>query len=276
MIESIKRLFTTDKRVQFSLVLLIIVTVWWALQHPFNNEVLVERKYIWGASYQVIALWGAICGLFVSWYWGGYKSVLGRSVLAFSLGLFAQVFGQSVYSYYNLFAGIQAPYPSLGDVGYFGSIPLYVYGTLLLAKASGVKVTLKSFDSKIQAFFIPFAALALSYLIFLRGYEFDFSQPLKIFLDFGYPLGQAVYVSIAILALLLSRKILGGMMRGPVLMFLFALIFQYLCDYNFLYQASRESWFVGGYGDYMYAFSYFLMTTAILLVGFIFTKIRDA
>lgn len=277
MISDIKKLFFEDKRVQFTLLLLLVLSVWWLVLYPFNqDEIFTYRKYIWGASYQLLALWGALCGILVSIYWGGYRSVFGRSVLAFSLGLLFQVFGQSVYSYYNLFAGIEAPYPSVGDLGYFGSIPLYIYGCLLLAKTSGVKVSLKSFNSKIQAFFIPFIALVLSYIVFLRGYEFDFSQPLKIFLDFGYPLGQAVYVSIAILTLILSRKMLGGVMRGPVLLFLFALILQYTSDYNFLYQASRGLWFVGGYGDYLYVLSYFLMASALIYTGNTFKKVSDS
>jgi hypothetical protein len=275
MIESLKELFNKDRRAEIAFVLLIIITIWWVLLNPFDESVFRDIKYIWGSSYQIIALWGAVSGFFVSTYWGGYRSVLGRSILAFSFGLLFQVFGQTVYSYYNLFAQIEAPYPSLGDVGFFGSIPLYIYGSLLLAKASGVSVTLKAFDKKIQAFFIPFLALALSYGVFLNDYEFDFTQPLKIFLDFGYPLGQAIYVSVAILTLSLSRNILGGMLKRPILLFLSALIFQYICDYNFLYEANRGIWFVGGYGDYLYAISYFLMTTSILYIGATFSKIKN-
>ena len=278
MANDLGKLFSDDRRAQFAAFLLIIVTFWWIILHPFTTsqaESLVFKKYIWGSFYQVIALWGAVCGLLISQYWGGGKSVFGRSVMAFSLGLLFQVFGQSVYSYYNLYAQIQAPYPSVGDIGFFGSIPPYIYGAYLLARVSGIKVSLKSFGKKIQAFLIPLVALVLSYIIFLKGYQFDFSQPIKIFLDFGYPLGQAIYVSIAILTLLLSREILGGIMRGPVILFLSALIFQYICDYNFLYQASRGTWLVGGYGDYLYASSYFLMTTALLYVGVTFSKIRN-
>jgi hypothetical protein len=276
MTQSLTRLFSKDSRAIIALMLLSIITAWWLTLHPFESGTLIDQKYIWGSSYQIIALWGSVWGLFISIYWGGYKSALGRMILAFSLGLLCQVFGQTVYSYYNLYAHVEAPYPSIGDIGFFGSIPLYIYGSFLLAKVSGVKVTLRSFDQKIQAFFIPLIALFISYMVFLRGYEFDFSHPLTILLDFSYPFGQAIYVSIAILTLLLSRKILGGIMRGPVMLFLFALIFQYICDYNFLYQASRETWFVGGYGDYLYAVSYFVMTIALLYVGEIFGKIQDS
>ncbi len=106
--------------------------------------------------------------------------------------------------------------------------------------------------------------LAYSYWVFLKGYEFDWSAPLKIFLEFGYPLGQAIYVSLAILTLFLTRGVLGGVMKNRVLFVLFALLMQYLADYTFLYQASQETWAAGGINDYMYLASYFIMALALL------------
>ncbi len=108
--------------------------------------------------------------------------------------------------------------------------------------------------------------LVLSYFIFLQGYQFDFSNKIKIFLDFGYPLGQAFYVSIAILILIMSRKFLGGLMKLPIILFLFALIVQYASDFNFLYSANNNTWHVGGIGDFLYMFSYLCMTMSIVFV----------
>jgi hypothetical protein len=85
-----------------------------------------------------------------------------------------------------------------------------------------------------------------------------------VFLDFGYPLGQAIYVSLALLTYLLSTKTLGGIMKNKVLLILFALAVQYAADYNFLYQAYAETWSVSGYGDVIYLFAYFLMAVGLL------------
>ncbi len=90
-------------------------------------------------------------------------------------------------------------------------------------------------------------------------------------LDFGYPLGQAIYVSLAILVAFLSRSTLGGVMRMPTLCLLYALVFQYFCDFTFLYQVQHGTWYVGGINDYMYFASYFFMTISL---GFIGTKLR--
>ena len=279
MLRDLTDLFRKHWTADVAVLLLIIATIWWIVLHPFtpsDAESIVYQRYIWGSLYQLIALWGAICGIIIARLWGANRSVIGRAIIAFSLGLLLQNLGQTVYSYYNLFAHIQAPYPSLGDIGYFGSIFAYLYGAYLLAKASGVRVSLLSYHSKLIAILFPLVMLWLSYFLFLRTYEFDWSQPIKIFLDFGYPLGQACYVSVAILTLLLSRNILGGMMRGPILAILIALIVQYLSDFNFLYQANQGAWYVGGYGDELYALSYFLMSIALMYIGHMFAKIKES
>ncbi len=254
-----------------------VLTAWWLVLGPFNPIPETENaRYVWGGIYQILAYWGGINGLIIARKWGGVKSLLGRSILAFSIGLLCQGFGQSVYTFYLFSLQIEAPYPSLGDLGYFGTIPFYIYGAILLSRVSGVKISLRSYFNKIQALVIPILMLLVSYLLFLKNYTFDFTAPLKTFLDFGYPLGQAIYVSIAILAFILSRKVLGGVMRTPISLILFALVVQYLSDYIFLYQFNAEQWYVGGINDFMYLFSYFLMTMSLIEIGVSFDKIRGS
>ena len=240
-----------------------VLTIWWALLFFFAAS--EQARLIWAASYQAIALWGGVLGLLVvSRLWGGMKSVMGRVVIYFSLGLLLQVFGQSVFSFYTTILKVDIPYPSLADIGFFGSIPFYIYGIILLGRASKVSISLKSFEKKIQAVLIPLVMLLISYASFLRNQEVDFSHKLRVFLDFGYPIGQAIYISIAILVYVFSRKILGGIMKDKILLILAALAIQYAADYNFLYQNLNGTWLNGGYGDYIYLVSYFLMALALV------------
>jgi len=250
--------------------------VWWAVLYFRFQSQLLSQNLIWAASYQSLAIFGAIVGLYISKKWGGFNSVIGRAILFFALGLIAQVFGQTIFSYYNLILKVEIPYPSLADVGYFGSIPLYIYGVILLGRSSGVKVSLKSFGNKIQAVLIPAVILCASYWAFLSGYEFDWTDPLRIFLDFGYPLGQAVYVSLALLVFLLSHGVLGGMMKPKIFGILIALFIQYVADYNFLYQAMHQTWTNGGYGDFIYLGAYFAMTLGLISLGSVWNKIKES
>jgi len=259
-----------------AIILFVVLSIWWLFVAFVLKNESINANLFWAASYQLMALFGVTFGLIISKSWGGLKSVMGKTIIFFCIGLMLQIFGQTIFSFYNLFLKVEIPYPSLADMGYFLSIPFYAYATIFLAKASGVGLSLKFVHKKIQAVIIPAILLIASYVIFLKGYEFDWFNPLRIFLDFGYPLGQAFYVSLAVLVLVLSKDFLGGLMRPKVLIILFALAVQYIADYNFLLQAYNGTWVNGGYGDYIYLFSYFMMSIALINLGSAFEKIQKS
>jgi hypothetical protein len=268
MLETLKK----NRIAQLVVVLFFVLTGWWISLQLSGNA--ADNNWF-GIAYGSVALTGALVGLKISKRWGGLKSYIGRAIAMFSLGLFAQEFGQIAYWFYVFVLKSEVPYPSVGDLGFFGSIPLYIYGVVLLAKASGTRVSLKSLGNKLQAFIIPLLLLVVSYRLFLRGYELDWSHPLTVFLDFGYPFGQAIYISIAILAFLFSRKLLGGLMRSKILLILFALLAQYISDFTFLYQTHNETWQANGINDYMYLVSYLIMALAIMNFGTLFNKLQS-
>ena len=249
-------------------ILFVVISIWWLFIHPFDSQTAVDTKNIWSSVYWHISFLGGIFGVIIAYYWQGHRSIIGKAILAFSIGLFLQSFGQITYNCYTLFAKIQAPYPSIGDIGYFGSIFAYIYGALLLAKASGMKYSIQPSRNRLLAILLPLLMLCASYLIFLHNYQFSGSW-LTTILDFGYPLGQAVYVAIALLVVYMSRNYLGGAMGKPIVLLLVALIAQYISDTDFLYQANHSLWYAGSLGDYLYAISYFLMAMALVYIGHI-------
>lgn len=250
----------------------VLMTIWWAILF-LSGAKETFQNYFFAATYGLICLWGGGWGLVISKKWGGFSSTLGRAIIILSLGLIAQEFGQLVFSFYNIFLKVEIPYPSLADVGFFGSIPFYIFGMLLLAKASGIRFSLATLVNKMQSVIISVAMLAVSYVVFLRDYKFDFSNLLKIFLDFGYPFGEAVYISVAILTYSLSRKLLGGVMRSRIFLLIGAFVVQYIADFNFLYQNNQSSWVNGGYGDYLYFIAYFLMTLGLIQLKTVLDKL---
>lgn len=256
-------------------VLLIVLTIWWRVAPSFSPT--PEKRFLGDfiSIYVIMAIWGMLWGLLIAQKWGGIHSVIGKALLFFSAALGGQIFGQIAYAYYPLILHTPTPYPTIGDIGYFSSIPFSILGTFYLAKASGVAINLRTYKQKIQALFIPFIMLFLGYLLFLQGYKFDWNHPASIILEFVAPLGQATYVSFAILTYLLSKGVLGGIMKNKVIFILFALCFQFLSDYVFLYQASRGTWLAGGINDYMYLFSYFLMTLALLQFKTVFDRLQS-
>lgn len=266
-------MFRKETSAKIALLFFGLMTVWWVILF-LSGAKETSQNYLFGATYGLICLWGGGWGLIISRKWGGFSSTLGKAIIILSFGLLAQEFGQLAFSYYNIFLKVEIPYPSLADVGFFGSIPFYIAGTLLLAKAAGAKFSLGAVVNKMQAVIIPAAMLGISYLVFLRNYQFDLNNPLKVFLDFGYPLGEAIYISTAILTYSLSRKLLGGVMRSRILLLIGAFVVQYAADFNFLYQNSQGTWINGGYGDYIYFLAYFVMTLGLIQLKTVLDKLE--
>jgi hypothetical protein len=261
-------------KVQIALTVIFLAYVgWWAsFQSVVQGQGVSVQRF--GATYGVVALIGAVTGFLASRKWGGFKTVIGRSLMFYALGLLAQEAGQIIYTYYIYGAKIQIPYPSWGDLAYFGSVLLYIYATILLAKAVGIRFSLKSKRYKLLTLLVFAAIITVSYAVFLNHHEYDFSKPLTAFLDFGYPMGQAVYISLAVTAYLLSRRMLGGVMRAGIIIIILALFVQYVSDFTFLYQSSRGTWLTGRWNDLSYLVAYFIMATAMVKFHLIYDGLR--
>lgn len=235
--------------------------VWWIFMQIFIDKSHIMYA-VYSNSYLILALYGGIVGVHTSVKWGGVQTKLGKAIFIFSIGLFMQLFGQAAYLYRRLFLPTYAFYPSFGDIGFFGTILLYIYGVYLLAKSSGIEITIQSFKKKIIALIIPIIMLSIAYVLFLRDYTFDFTNPLKIFLDFAYPLGQSIYFSMAIITYIFSQTVLDGILRSKALLILIALAVQFFADYIFVY--TWNTFYVGNFVDFTYCVAYFAMTLALL------------
>ncbi len=114
----------------------------------------------------------------------------------------------------------------------------------------------------------------IAYILLLQNYQFDPQDPIKTFLDFGYPIGDTFYISIALVTFILSRNILDGIMRSKALFVLLALFFQFLADYILLY--NPEAYTAGDLLDFINLISYFIMTIALLSLRSLQVKIKEA
>jgi hypothetical protein len=273
MVTGLSRIAKPNKPVVFVIALFSAFSLWWLSIKITGTPEATNYDYITN-TYGIMAAVGGALGLITAKKWQGMKSIMGRALIFFSLGLLAQEFGQLSYAYSIYILGIDIPYPSVGDIGYFGSVLLYTYGVLLLIKVSGAELAMKNMKNTLIAVGVPAAMLISSYLVFLREYEVDWDTPLTVILDFGYPLGQAIYVALAIVAYLLSKNILGGVLKHRFVLIVVALVIQYVADYMFLYQVSRDTWSVGGINDYTYLISYSVMTIALLGLSDVYKKVQ--
>lgn len=248
--------------------------IFWAIIAASKLQGDTNTAELYSALYGLMALYGGVIGLAISKKWGGAKSLIGRSVLFMSLGLLAQEAGQITYSMYTYLLHREIPYPSLGDIGYFASVILYILAAYNLLKALGIKAAIRSHTAKLWVVILPVLLLSASYYVFLKGHTHDTHNLISVFLDFGYPLGQAFYISLGLLALVISKKYLGGVMKPVVLFLIFALALQYSADFMFLYQVSRDTWKTGGANELVYLVSYFVMTLSLIEFGAVLGRLR--
>lgn len=267
-------MFQKRKLAWFTIVFFLLLSAWWVSIFVRGLTESPENEFF-TSIYFVVALWGGIAGFFVARTWGGYKSIFGRAISAFSLGLLGQAFGQIVFNYYHVVLGVEIPYPSIADFGFFSTGIFYGYGAIQLMRVAGVKFSLSSLSNKMIALAVPLFWALFSYWFFLRGYQFDWNKPLEMVLDMVSPVIDAAYLSLAILAYLLSRKWLGGFMKKPVLLLLLAIIMEAVSDFHFLYQASRDTWHAAGTNDYLYLVTFTLMALALMYLGISFNRLNE-
>lgn len=245
--------------------LFLFFALWWvALAFVGFTTPASSYNQLFGVLYGIIALCGGILGLLIAKKRGGIRSAIGKSIFFFAIGLFSQEVGQLIYSVYIFIWKINIPYPSIGDLFFYGTIPLYIMGIISLAKASDVQLSLKSFLKKSKMMLVPMMVLVASYATLLQIYTFDWTQPLKIFLDFAVPLSQTFYISIALLIFLDSKNIPNRLMKYRALGILIALFIQYAADFSFIHAAAKGTYVAGNYVDVIYMIAYFAMTLAIL------------
>lgn len=256
------RSLLNNKLNQFVLLFYSILVIWWTKIY-LSGVRETQENYLFGFVYALIALIGGINGLIISKKWGGFKSSVGRALIFLSLGLLGEWFGQTVWSYYNVIEKIEVPYPSLADIGYFSIIPLYALGVLSLGKAIGAHFKLKTMWGKLIVIIIPIIMVTLSFYLFLKNLWPDFSNPIRTFLDFGYPLGEAITISITLVIYELSRGVLGGKMKNKILLLIVALFAQYITDFTFLYKAGEGTYYNAGVVDLMYVTAFLITTLAL-------------
>ena len=256
-----------NKRAAFStlsILLVLFYVAWWILLQllaPTHDSVFNDY---YADTYGIISGVGGLIGIIVAFRYGLLKSYVGRSISFFSLGLISQFLGQISYTILFYVYGIENAYPAFGEIFFLASIPLYILGLWYIGKSSGVTISLQSFKNRISVVLIPVLMIGISYSLFLRNYDGQDLPFNIVFLDYVYPLGQALFFSLAMLIFYLTNNILVGIIRNKILFILFSFLFQYIADSLFIFETRAETWYAGGLSDLMFVISYFLMTMALI------------
>lgn len=227
-------------------------------------------NYWYSFLFGLIPLFGGAVGMVKASIWGGLRSSLGRAVFFVSLGLVLWGLGETIWSYYNFFKHVPAPYPSLADIGFAPSIFFWILGTAFLSRATGAIFALrKSHFAKLFALFVPLVLLIPSYYIQVHIARGGVLIPqgeslLKAILDIAYPFGDFLALTFAAAVYGLSYRYFGGVYRKAVVYLLAGLATMYIADSVFSYTTTKGTYYNADWGDLLLTLGLFLITYGVL------------
>jgi hypothetical protein len=246
-----------------TLVVIVLLLLWWV----GINFLSFNGQDNYTDIFPVSALIGGIGGLMVAKKWGFFSSRLGASLAFFSIGLMLQFFGSIIYTLYFRIGGIELAYPSVGDIPYLTTSILYVFAVYNLTKVIVVKGSIFKPLGVLVAAVVTTIVLGIAlYVSFLNLAIDDPRGAIYSLVNVAYPVIQAFYFLIGIIALLQAKRMAGGKMLFSVSLLLVALIVQYVADFSFLYHSYHDTYQPAGITDLMYTFAYGLMALAILMI----------
>lgn len=246
---------------------LVFILIYWVILQQSGQQTSIWN-YLYSFSFSIVPLIGGVIGISISKQWGFLSSATGRAIFYISAGLFFWGVGSMIWAYYNIFLNIPAPYPSIADAAYVISWPLWSVGIINLSRGTGMKFSLERMRGKLLLFIVPVILIMLSYYLLVvvgrAGSVSDFSQDkFKVFFDLAYPIGDVVILSLAVLVFGLSLNYLGGRYRLPILALLLGFALNYVADFIFSYTTTAGTFYVGNFGDLIFALTFFLLTFGI-------------
>lgn len=228
----------------------------WAYMYV-NNIRSQNANYWWQAGMALLALLFGVFGLLVSKYWSWLKSGVGRAVFFLSLGLIVWGIGQSLWTYYLFkYPNQQSPPTHVLDIIDLSSIPIWLYGIVMLSKATGARYGAKGSKAKwlVAGLSLVFMVMAayVSVVVASGGMSY-FHEPFwKAFFDISYPVGDAVILTISLAIFGLSWKYLGGRFKWPIVTILLSFVLLYMADFSFAYTDVRNTYFNGDWPDLLF------------------------
>jgi hypothetical protein len=218
----------------------------------------------------VLPFFASFKGFLAARKWGGFSSVLGRSIAALSAGLFFWGAGELVWSYYNLVVHQAAPYPSLADVLFVPGFIFWILSSVFLLKLAGVSLMLKKKPILwwlVGVLLIGGTALSYYLLVYVaRGNVLltDSTNHTKVFLDIYYPLADFISFTLVTIIVAVSGKYIGGKLKMPIFLVVFGLAVMYVGDVVFGYTTTKETFYNGSKGDLILLLGISLLSLAVL------------
>jgi diguanylate cyclase (GGDEF)-like protein/PAS domain S-box-containing protein len=168
--------------------------------------------------------------------------------------------GQVVWTYYEVIAGRQVPFPSIADIGYLTAVPLAAAGLLMLP--SGTRSMAGRLRTLLDGLLIAGSVLLISWqLVLVRVYQARTGHLFTDVVSLSYPIGDVVIVTIVAYAVLRARQS-NERISAALAMVGFALFCLAVADSGFAYLTATNSYSSGNVIDTGWFAGYLLLLLA--------------
>jgi hypothetical protein len=234
-----------------------------------THQVSGFSNYFFSFCMALLPFFGGIYAMARAHKWVSPKGFVSRGVFFLGLGLVFWGCGELIWSYYNFFAAVSAPYPSLADLGFAPSEIFYCIGSIYLARAAGADLGLRRRFVWLFITGISAVMFCVSYYIFVKLAHHGVlvtqgDTLLKSIFDVAYPIGDFVSLTTAVVLSGLSFKFITREYQAAVLAVLAGLAVIFIADSIFSYTTSVGTYFNGDFGDLVFTLSLFFLTFGVL------------
>lgn len=236
----------------FSL-LLVITLIWDIYLYSFSEKTTIWH-FLYNAAYGCLYLIGGVIAIYYSFIFS-IRSNLGKLLFFFGAGLLSYEIALLIWVYYNLALKVAVPFPSWADAGFMIFYPLIFLGTYYLVK---IYKTLINFALLRDSIIISLLSLILVFGINRPDISTQL-PPLQIFINFYYPMGDFITLSLALIAL----RIGGGKLHPSLYIFCIGMLLQAVADIFFTYRTAQEIYWNGDISDLLFTFSAYFMSIGL-------------
>ena len=213
----------------------------------------------------VIPLIGGLVILSGAKQWKGEGGLIHKGLFFMGIGLIFWAGGTLIWSYYNFFLKIAAPYPSLADLGYAPSVFFYCLGAIYLSRGAGADLGIRKKYAKLIIILIPLLMFIFSYYLLVyiarAGVLFTLHDPIiKTITDLAYPIGDFVSLTVSMVLSGLYFGFLFKKYRYGIISVLIGLAVMFFADFAFSYTTTRSTYYNADFGDLLFALGIFLLT----------------
>lgn len=242
-----------------------VSVLWWIYLQTLPIHTTIWN-FLYNGVYGLVFLLGGLTGLFYGMKLGGLKSSVGRATTFIAAGLTFYGIGQFMWVYYNLHTNNNIPYPSPADFLFTASMVLYGIGFWYLLRMYRALLTRRLALELAGALIITWGII----LLFIGPPDFNETNMIARTLNFVYPFGDAVLVSLAFV----TFRTGGGKVDKSILAFVGGMILLATADTLFTYRNNMGIYWNGDITDLLFSLSGFMLSWGVIRTINSFVKVN--